>query len=104
MVKLRLPDKDYLLFQIHVLKEVAEMAEELGVSCEVIDLVSILPWDTDTVCKVSRKSIGLISFSCLTVEGTIFLYMSNIPPNPKTSSSKYHLTEGAIRPTSKVKS
>lgn len=39
--------------QVHVLKEVAELAKsQLQISCEVIDLVSILPWDFDTVCKV----------------------------------------------------
>lgn len=27
--------------------------EQLKVNCEVIDLVSILPWDKETVCKVS---------------------------------------------------
>ena len=32
--------------QVHVLREVAQIAEEkLGISCEVIDLVSVLPWD-----------------------------------------------------------
>ena len=42
-----------------MLKEVADMAtQELGVSCEVIDLVSMLPWDTDTVCEVS-SAIGV---------------------------------------------
>ena len=40
-------------FQVHVIREVATMAQEkLGVSCEVIDLRTILPWDVDTVCKV----------------------------------------------------
>lgn len=40
--------------QVHVLLEVANMAkEQFGVNCEVIDLVSILPWDRDTVCNVS---------------------------------------------------
>lgn len=31
--------------------------EKLGVSCEVIDLRTILPWDTETVCKVSKLCI-----------------------------------------------
>lgn len=44
--------------QIHVMREVADMAQEkLGVSCEVIDLQTILPWDTETVCKVREKRI-----------------------------------------------
>lgn len=41
------------LIQVHVIREVASMAQEkLGVSCEVIDLRTIIPWDVDTVCKV----------------------------------------------------
>lgn len=28
--------------------------EKLGVSCEVIDLQTILPWDIETVCKVTE--------------------------------------------------
>ena len=36
-----------------MLREVADLAaERLNVSCEVIDLVSILPWDRETVVKV----------------------------------------------------
>merc|ERR1712110_408852 len=43
--------------QVHVLKEVADIAQEkLGVSCEVIDLVSILPWDRETVFKSVLKT------------------------------------------------
>ncbi|XP_059047766.1 2-oxoisovalerate dehydrogenase subunit beta, mitochondrial [Achroia grisella] len=43
--------------QIHVLLEVAQMAEEkLGVRCEVIDLQSILPWDEETVCNSVKKT------------------------------------------------
>lgn len=40
--------------QVHVLQEVANMAKtELKINCEVIDLVSILPWDKQAVCNVS---------------------------------------------------
>ncbi|XP_057666425.1 2-oxoisovalerate dehydrogenase subunit beta, mitochondrial [Diorhabda carinulata] len=43
--------------QVHVLREVAEMAKkQLKVSCEVIDLVSILPWDMETVFKSVKKT------------------------------------------------
>lgn len=39
--------------QIHVLQEVANMAkDQFKVNCEVIDLVSILPWDKKAVCNV----------------------------------------------------
>jgi 2-oxoisovalerate dehydrogenase E1 component beta subunit len=53
-----LPGNDVTLVgwgtQVHVLREVAEMAKkELKVNCELIDLVSILPWDVDTVVEVS---------------------------------------------------
>ncbi|XP_043802905.1 2-oxoisovalerate dehydrogenase subunit beta, mitochondrial [Apis laboriosa] len=43
--------------QVHVLLEVADLVqEELGASCEVIDLISILPWDTELVCKSAKKT------------------------------------------------
>lgn len=43
--------------QIHVLQEVADMAkQQYGVNCEVIDLVSILPWDKETVCNSAKKT------------------------------------------------
>ena len=39
--------------QVHVLREVAEMAQDkLNISCELIDLATILPWDKDTVLNV----------------------------------------------------
>ncbi|BES92662.1 2-oxoisovalerate dehydrogenase subunit beta [Nesidiocoris tenuis] len=49
--------------QVHVLCEVAEMAKEKhNISCEVIDLCTILPWDEDTVYKsVSKTGRALIS-------------------------------------------
>jgi len=43
--------------QVHVLREVAERAKnELKVKCELIDLVSILPWDKETVCNSVKKT------------------------------------------------
>ena len=40
--------------QVHVLRDACKMAkDELGVSCELIDLQTILPWDEETVIKVS---------------------------------------------------
>jgi 2-oxoisovalerate dehydrogenase E1 component beta subunit len=40
-----------------VLREVAQLAQEkLGVGCEVIDLVSVLPWDTETVYQSVGKT------------------------------------------------
>jgi len=42
--------------QVHVLKEVADMVkDQLKVQCEVIDLVTINPWDMETVCNVSQN-------------------------------------------------
>jgi len=39
--------------QLHVLLETAELAAtKLGISSEVIDLQSIIPWDTETIAKV----------------------------------------------------
>lgn len=49
--------------QVHVLLEVADLVqEELGASCEVIDLISILPWDTELVCKVIFRHNNLLRF------------------------------------------
>lgn len=45
-----------LSLKVHVMREVANMAQEkLGVSCELIDLQTILPWDSETVCKVRKN-------------------------------------------------
>lgn len=38
--------------------------EKLGVSCEVIDLQTILPWDVDTVCKVTAHDTYKYSEYC----------------------------------------
>ncbi|PVD27932.1 hypothetical protein C0Q70_10508 [Pomacea canaliculata] len=43
--------------QVHVLREVAAMAQDkLNVSCELIDLCTILPWDKDTVLASAAKT------------------------------------------------
>jgi 2-oxoisovalerate dehydrogenase E1 component beta subunit len=49
--------------QVHVCKEVAEIAQsEMGISIEVIDLVSILPWDRELVVEsVSRTGRCIVT-------------------------------------------
>lgn len=43
--------------QVHILREVATLAQEkLNVSCEVIDLRTILPWDEETVINSVNKT------------------------------------------------
>uniref|UniRef100_A0A8C4WWS8 2-oxoisovalerate dehydrogenase subunit beta, mitochondrial n=1 Tax=Eptatretus burgeri TaxID=7764 RepID=A0A8C4WWS8_EPTBU len=47
--------------QVHVLREAANMAQErLGISCEVIDLRTLQPWDTETVCTSVAKTGRLL--------------------------------------------
>jgi len=48
--------------QVHVLREVAQMAAKENISCELIDLRTIVPWDVDTICQsVSKTGRLLIS-------------------------------------------
>lgn len=43
--------------QVHVLLEVADMVKkQMNVECEVIDLVTINPWDVDTICNSVKKT------------------------------------------------
>lgn len=43
--------------QVHVLQEVCEMARDtLNTSCELIDLVTIAPWDRETVINSVKKT------------------------------------------------
>lgn len=46
--------------QVEIIEKAAEMAEEQGISCEVIDLASILPWDIETVCSSVEKTGRLL--------------------------------------------
>ncbi|XP_019625423.1 PREDICTED: 2-oxoisovalerate dehydrogenase subunit beta, mitochondrial-like [Branchiostoma belcheri] len=47
--------------QVQVLREVCNMAQEkLGVSCELIDLRTIMPWDSETVIKSVNKTGRLL--------------------------------------------
>ncbi|XP_034945830.1 2-oxoisovalerate dehydrogenase subunit beta, mitochondrial isoform X2 [Chelonus insularis] len=42
---------------VHVLLEVADLVEKkIGATCEVLDIMTILPWDTETVCESVRKT------------------------------------------------
>jgi len=46
--------------QVPVTEQAADMAAQDGVSCEVIDLQSLLPWDRDCVAASVRKTGRLI--------------------------------------------
>lgn len=47
--------------QVHVLHEVCQMAQDqLNISCELIDLATILPWDQETVIKSVQKTGRLL--------------------------------------------
>lgn len=42
--------------QVHRLTQAAILAEADGISCEVIDLMSLIPWDEELVCKSVSKT------------------------------------------------
>lgn len=47
--------------QLHVLREVCRMAQEqLNISCELIDLQTLLPWDKETVMNSVKKTGRLL--------------------------------------------
>ena len=46
--------------QMEVMEKAAKMAAQDGVSCEVIDLRSLLPWDAETVCQSVEKTGRLL--------------------------------------------
>jgi 2-oxoisovalerate dehydrogenase E1 component beta subunit len=73
--------------QVEIIQKAAAMAAEIGISCEVIDLRSILPWDAALVCesvlKTGRLLInheapqtgGFASEIAATVQEKCFLYL-----------------------------
>ena len=75
--------------QMEVTEKAVEKAEEDGVSCEVIDLRTILPWDVETVTqsvlKTGRLVIsqeapitgGFASEIAATVQDKCFLYLES---------------------------
>ena len=46
--------------QMEIIEQAAKKAEEAGISCEVIDLRSILPWDVETVAQSVIKTGRLV--------------------------------------------
>ncbi|WP_041598722.1 alpha-ketoacid dehydrogenase subunit beta [Hahella chejuensis] len=46
--------------QMEYIEKAAEMAEKDGISCEIIDLRTILPWDVDTVANSVLKTGRLV--------------------------------------------
>ncbi|MEI8648729.1 alpha-ketoacid dehydrogenase subunit beta [Paraglaciecola sp. Hal342] len=75
--------------QVEVIEKAAEMAEKDGISCEVIDLRSILPWDAETVSESVKKTGrllinheapqtgGFASEISATVQERCFLYLES---------------------------
>lgn len=48
--------------QIQTLRRAVSMAtEQLGVSCELIDLQTLLPWDVSTVATVTLQHITYVT-------------------------------------------
>lgn len=46
--------------QVSVIEHAADMAAELGIDCEVIDLCSLMPWDKETVYTSVKKTGRLV--------------------------------------------
>lgn len=67
--------------QVHVLKEVAALAQQkLNVSCEVVDLCTILPWDKETVVQVYvLEECSFVLFSVFRlVQELLYIYQSEV--------------------------
>lgn len=50
-----------LSLQVHILLQAAQaVADSEGISCEVIDLRTLLPWDVETVTNSVKKTGRLL--------------------------------------------
>lgn len=75
--------------QMEIIEKAAEMAAKDGVSCEIIDLRSIQPWDADTICESVQKTgrllinheapltSGFAAEVAATVQERCFLYLES---------------------------
>ncbi|WP_106419028.1 alpha-ketoacid dehydrogenase subunit beta [Salinicola tamaricis] len=75
--------------QLEVVEQAAEMAEEAGISCEIIDLRTIVPWDVETVAssvlKTGRLVVsheapltgGFAAEIAATIQSRCFLYLES---------------------------
>ncbi|RCV86708.1 alpha-ketoacid dehydrogenase subunit beta [Billgrantia montanilacus] len=75
--------------QMELIEKAVEMAEKAGISCEIIDLRTILPWDEDSVAesvlKTGRLVIsheatrtgGFASEIAATIQERCFLYLES---------------------------
>lgn len=73
--------------QVSIIQQAAVMAEAEGISCAVIDLCSLLPWDIETVCASVKHTgrllinheapvtSGFASEIAATVQNECFLYL-----------------------------
>lgn len=73
--------------QVSIIQKAAVMAETEGISCAVIDLCTLLPWDVNTVCASVKRTgrllinheapvtSGFASEIAATVQGECFLYL-----------------------------
>ena len=51
-----------------MLREVSRFAkEQIGVSCELIDLRTIVPWDAETIVKVGASGLCKCKARCVCV-------------------------------------
>lgn len=46
--------------QMEIIEEAAQKAQEVGISCEIIDLRSIIPWDVETIARSVTKTGRLV--------------------------------------------